>query len=525
MLIAVTILLSVFAIIAWVLIVFGWWLYSCRLVRIIIVAIFFGVLTLMIDCYLYINCLPAIIFVLIVSGIAAANRINMIRLLAGFLIIYWVLLVFLSPLCAQFINRHAQVDEPNRKELVKFEPAQATYDFMINELGDEKLTKTQFCNIVSVIMPEDVEKFLRGVKTREFYLDRYAPFFFRTGMSPEVTVGLTEEKEKQKKLTDLDLRFLIQRCGRDATGIITGFIDEPNNPWALVSRSMMDDMTAKKPLEEYLQAFLKTDPNLDDINDYGEMIRYGRGAPRGRYAISRADSNLRDSNDRSDRGRMPSPYLRSPNASEMTAALAVISEPNEAVSRYLDYVQRRNMCDLLNDYHFFENVVLLPTSQARQVIKAYLVKAAEWQQAGPTICREGTWHVSPDIICSPLRDIVGVYADREISEKILTILQGTENDDWFYGWNVWPHLTIESAELIKKGLASGNDKFRAWSVWQLRNVGYKFTQEEIDKLLKDESWIVRANAVMAEPQRAKNIAANDKNSFVRFVATLSANSH
>jgi hypothetical protein len=61
-------------------------------------------------------------------------------------------------------------------------------------------------------------------------------------------------------------------------------------------------------------------------------------------------------------------------------------------------------------------------------------------------------------------------------------------------------------------------------VWQLRRVGYKFTQEELDKLLKDDSWIVRANAVMAEPQRAKNIAVNDKNSFVRFVATLSADS-
>jgi hypothetical protein len=440
------------------------------------------------------------------------------------MIIYWVLLVFLSPLCAQFINRHAQVDEPYKKDLVKFEPGRAAYDFVINKLGDEKLTKVQFCNFVSVIMPEDMERFLRAAKTKEFYLDRQEAFFFRFGGYPEEIASLKEEKEKQKKLTDLDLLYLIQQCGRDVAVMITGFLDEPNNLLALVSRAKMGDMTAKKPLEEHLQAYLKADPDLNDINDYGEMIRYW-GPPRGgRYVVSRADSNGLDSNNLRGRDRMPSPYLRFPNASEMIVALVPVSEPNEAVARYLDYIRRRNMCDLLNDFPFFENIILLPASQAVQVIKAYLTKAIEWQQAGPALCQEGTRHISPDIICLPLRDIVGVYGDREISEKILTLLQGMENDDWFDGLRIWPHLTIESAELIKKGLASESDRFRAWSVWQLRNVGYKFTREELDKLMKDDSWIVRANAVMAEPKRAKTIADKDKNSFVRFVATLSADS-
>jgi HEAT repeat protein len=104
------------------------------------------------------------------------------------------------------------------------------------------------------------------------------------------------------------------------------------------------------------------------------------------------------------------------------------------------------------------------------------------------------------------------------------MLRVDETGEEFEILNVLPCFTIESADLLKKGLTARNDKLRAWSVWQLRRVGYKFSQEELDKLLKDDSWMVRANAVMAEPQRAKNIVMNDKNGFVRFVATLSPDS-
>jgi hypothetical protein len=515
------ILFLIFAFIVWVLIMFGWWLYSCRIVRIILIAIFLGVLTLFMDGYFFVSYLPAVIFVLIVSGMAAANRINMIRLLSAFLIVYWVLLIALSPLCAQFINRHLEFDDSYWKKVVKFEPDQASYDYVMNELGDPKLTKINFCNLVKAVMPEDMEMILRSAETKEFYLDRTEAFSFRLGMSPEEMSVLTEEKEKQKKLTDLDLCLLIQRCGRDVTAILTSFLDEPNNPRALVSRASKGDMTAKKPLEELLQAYLQADPNLDDINDHGEMFLY-RPPMRQRPDHSLDDPNVRQGGAWRGRGRMFSPYLRPVNAYDMIPALAVVSEPNEAALHYLDYIQRRGMCDLIIDHRFFENIVLLPTSQARQVMKAYLAKATEWQRTGQAVCRESPSHINMERILLPIRDLIEIYADREIAENIFTMLLGTENNDWFEGWQIWPHLTIESAELLKKGLASSNDRFRAWSVWQLRRVGYQFTQEEIDKLLKDDSWMVRANAVMAEPEMAKNIAANDKNSFVRFVATLSA---
>jgi hypothetical protein len=58
---------------------------------------------------------------------------------------------------------------------------------------------------------------------------------------------------------------------------------------------------------------------------------------------------------------------------------------------------------------------------------------------------------------------------------------------------------------------------RAWCVWQLRRVGYIWNKEEIDKLLADKSWKVRANVMFLLAGQARK---DEPSSFVKLVGTL-----
>jgi hypothetical protein len=69
-------------------------------------------------------------------------------------------------------------------------------------------------------------------------------------------------------------------------------------------------------------------------------------------------------------------------------------------------------------------------------------------------------------------------------------------------------------------LSSEDEDMRAWCVWQLRKIGYRFQPEELNRLLNDESWKVRANALFAGGKDAARIAEKNENAFVRLVATL-----
>jgi hypothetical protein len=97
---------------------------------------------------------------------------------------------------------------------------------------------------------------------------------------------------------------------------------------------------------------------------------------------------------------------------------------------------------------------------------------------------------------NPLRKIVGVYGDKQIAEEILTLYLPDEYD-YFDLRILSKYFTIDSIPLIKKGLSSEDYKLRAWSVWQLRKLNYKWEDGEMEKLLKDNSWYVRTNAKFA----------------------------
>lgn len=155
-----------------------------------------------------------------------------------------------------------------------------------------------------------------------------------------------------------------------------------------------------------------------------------------------------------------------------------------------------------------------------RVLKAYLDKTHSWQPPEEKT-HYGLIRHRREIVLYPLRKPVMFYGDRQIAEEIFKIMLCAVNgEDDFEAIDISPYLNVKSAALLKKGLAGSNKDMRAWCVWQLRKIGYKWSIEELAKLLTDESWKVRANVVAVGGKEITALAAKDHNSFVRAAASL-----
>jgi len=101
---------------------------------------------------------------------------------------------------------------------------------------------------------------------------------------------------------------------------------------------------------------------------------------------------------------------------------------------------------------------------------------------------------------------------------LFTIMLSTSRrNDNFRTWGISPYFDSESANLLCKGLSCGDENLRAWCVCQLGRTGYKWHKEELEKLLMDKSWKVRANAAIAGGKESAAILRDDRHAFVRLV--------
>jgi hypothetical protein len=78
-------------------------------------------------------------------------------------------------------------------------------------------------------------------------------------------------------------------------------------------------------------------------------------------------------------------------------------------------------------------------------------------------------------------------------------------------------LTSDESELLIKGLQSDDENLRAWCVWQLRKIDYKFRDNELKKITEDKSWKVRANLAIFHKSLIKE---NETSDFVKLVKSL-----
>jgi len=491
------------SILAWVIITVAWWLLRYRIVRLVLVATFLGSATILASGYRYIHYLPMIAFVLADAATAvvkpnegsvfktmlrlfsrkpdvAAIRNKCLRLIAPFVVVYWVLFIALTPLLANSIDLEFREFKTVDRRVILPDPNEA-YQEVMSMFEAKELSKTAIHRLLGLVMPEDLPALLQKLKNKEF-ADYWGipPLWPGKGASEEEMARL-----EKVRLNDGDLVLAMNGCGRDVAGIIAGFLDEPDSERALVARARLGDSTAKEKLEELLQTKMQSE--FDKKED--------------------------------EQAKHPRTYLDIPaRADEIIGALACISEPNEAADRFLDYIQNREVSDLLEDNQLFNGLILLPTTQTRRVIKSYLDKARNWQPHAEKT-PYGLFRDSPDRVLYPLRELAGFYGDRQIAEEFFEImLSAADEDRSFEPFGISPYFEGQSAELLKKALTCSNVDMRAWCVWQLRKIGYKFSRPELEELFKDQSWKVRTNAVLAGGKEAGVLTKSDSNAFVRLVA-------
>lgn len=496
------------SIVTWVILTFARWLLRYRIIRLFLLATFFGLATILAGGYRHVHYLPIILFVLVSAPVAvvksdegavfkiilrffsrkpdiATIRNKCIELIAPFIVVYWVIFVTLVPLVAKGIKLEFREFKSIDRKII-LPGLNESYKELMSTFEAEKLEKWAIYRLLGLVMPEDLPFLLQKLEGKEF-----KDYYNSPGLFPWPKREAGEEEKlrlERTRLNDSDLIMVMNSCGRDVVHIITNFLDNPDKEKALVARARLGDSTTKEKLEKLLQT--KLQDGLD--KERGEQTK---------NYVSYSD--------------MPA------TTAEIVGALACISEPDEAAERFLDYIQKRNILNLLGDYEFFrKEVILLPTTQARTVIKSYLDKIHSCQ---PLLDKEsnGRFRERPDVMLFPLQDVVKFYCDKQIAEEFFKIMLATANKgSYFQFFDIPPYFEGQSAELLKEGLVCTNADIRAWCIRQLRNVGYKFSRPELEMLLKDESWKVRANAVLAGGKEFALLAESDKNALVKLIASF-----
>ena len=395
---------------------------------------------------------------------------------------YWLLFAGLAPWVVKSINlEFGEFSTIAKRKVTIPDPNQAYHELMA-VLDVNSPSKGTIYRLIGLVMPEDLPGLLQKWMNSELREYRDYNRLPSAKISEQEKAGLEKPREQSRSLNDNDLADLILCCGRDTAGIISGFMDDPNINRALVSRAKLGDATVKGRLKQLLQT--RTQNKLGKKKD------------------TQAGTNTAYAD-------------RSIKTADIISALSCITEPNEAAREFLDYIWNRHVADLVDNNKFFDGLPLLPAAQARIVLKAYLDKALARQPSAD----DHIWGY-PDRLLRPLFYLVGTYGDSQIAQDVLQImLLDAENADYFFRpYEISPYLTIASASLLKQGLDSKNSDMRAWCVWQLRKVGYKFDKTELDKLMRDENWKVRANTAFAGGRNVVSLAAKDKNALVRLLA-------
>jgi hypothetical protein len=471
-----------------------------------------GVLAFLASPYAYISQIPMILFAAIctlivvnkpseipfmkaLKGIfsrgpeSAAIRSKAIKVLAVFLVINWLVLVISVPTCAWYISQ-LYSGKPWSYPKSDLAPAdEASYQQVLSKFASKNYVPYELYRLIPIVMPDDLLSILKTHKNVIFSSSHSFKPLKSSDKQSDANSPSAENSHSKIKFRDVDIISAMGGCGRDVVNILVDAMEKPERESALVIRAKLGDVRVKKKLEELL------------------ALRLANGeppSPQGSY------------NDED----------RPAKTIDIICALACISEPNEVKVSFLNYVTNSDMSQLMRSYRLFNGIQLLQTPQAREVIKAYLSKAQDWRPPERVMSDGEKFREDVSMALWPIHGTAGTYSDRDISEAILKIMLRSEDKhivrDWGWQWEIPQAFDIQSADLLRQGLGSKNEPLRAWCVWQLRKVGYTFSEEEISRLLTDESWKVRANAVMAAGPKAGGLAAKDPNPFVRLVASFAA---
>lgn len=463
---------------------------ASRIISGILISVPLGVASFFVSGHRYIGFLPIIIFLLfafkysfrkiyfrnIIKAIFCNTqtdcllRTNFLKLTAIVAVICWIVVVCLSAPLKKALERE---DREVKGYVYSFiNDPQKNYQEILRKTQGPNLRQEEVLRCVPLIQSKDLPAFMDKLKTRKFPAElRGMPGM--PGMMPgEMMPGFPVDKENTDNnevgLNEQSVTNLLRSVGRDQLPVILKYLKNPDNELALVYRAQLGDKTVKNKMENILQK-MAADPNQPEIEqrcDYNEMM---------------------------------------PRESQVVLALASISDSNEAFKIISDFYKRRSNNELMGRIEFYvENICVLP--------KEVILKLQNFYLAGLTSSSEYT----------PLSIVIGqsqdLYVDNEVAGKILELFlsEGLFNRDIEH-YGVEYYIGLNNSERLLKSLQSGNEDFRAWSLCQLGRIHYKFSDEQLQKLAKDESWKVRANLAVINKSLIQD---NDHSAFVRLVKSL-----
>jgi hypothetical protein len=423
----------------------------------------------------------------------AATRAKVVRLMPPYMIISWLILLVLAGSTAAHSRR-----------------LKTTIKDPLANLGELPLAdRSTYESILSRIDFSDVDNAsLRGAMSRS------DAFGYLSVLGPkELPAILAEARKAEPPATDADLLDLIERCGADVYDIIVESLKEPESEKALIARAKSGDTTVKATLEQLF------DDTLSKLNLTNTTKPEGR--PYGRFDPRRR-------------------VLR--RCFDVASGLAFISEPNEEMTRFINILDKIDLTAWQDErlsaaYYFYNSLDSLPRLQASELLKTYLQ-------------RTDYSDLSSKDNLSKLEHALTLFADTEIAEQVFTRTsesplikkplrplspsmdvnaiperlreQFTKPRDLAPKFRkaISPYFGNSSIPLLKKQINSDNNDLRAFVVWQLTKLGYKWSDQELKKLFTDKYWKVRVNALFAADVKSLQASCNDENPVVRLIANL-----
>ncbi len=338
------------------------------------------------------------------------------------------------------------------------------------------------------------------------------PKYFGFAASKDVGRVIAERRALGRPISDTRLRGILRNCGRDAQPILLGALEDPNAFEVLVIRAKWGDGSVKEQLERIFQQRLATfresapEPRPGDPSSLGGLLELAGTLAR-----------ISDGPEAQERFS----YLME---QVVARTRSFGTEPALGDPRYTDRVIRP----------FWKALGELPPAQAAALIKSYL---RQTQFVDLSADRGG----AITLLAGLLAD-----GDRELAEEVVGALAAlpsavepvdapyreTEQQRTFRLTRhrdgnspqcldaIFAHLGVESIQLLRGHLDSDNDQLRAFIVWRVTSLGYKWPREQLAALRKDRFWKVRVNALFARDANGLPPVHEDKSALVRLIAQM-----
>jgi len=299
------------------------------------------------------------------------------------------------------------------------------------------------------------------------------------------------EGNKTKIKNNYRVLEILEMCPPDCRNIITNYIEEPNSIQVLSARARAGDKRVKGLILQNLRQSPET--KRTEFSTFSDEYK---------------------------------------NLFEIIEPFANIAEPNEISEIISETIQNNDPCQWssFTKRGFYKCLSFLPDDEALKFLNIYLGKTSY------EIPR--SWSGATD-----LRDVLSKFSDAALAENIFhRMLEAPMkikpfDDIQIYGAlqslfgssrDMSPELRKalaysfdkNSIEFFRQQLDCKDEDVRAYSIWQLERLNYKWKLEEIKKIIDDPYWKVRINAVLINDADLIASAKNDSNTFVKLFADI-----